>query len=60
MNSKQPGTHSSSVEVTRVSSHGMLLLTEDRELFLPYDAEEAGFATNSIVLSFLGLITNRL
>lgn len=36
MNSKQPGTHISPVEVTHVSGHGIWLLVEDRELFLPY------------------------
>lgn len=37
MNSKQPGTHTSPVEVTNVSGHGIWLLAEGRELFLSYE-----------------------
>lgn len=37
MNSKQPGTHISPVEVTNVSGHGIWLFIEGRELFLPYE-----------------------
>jgi len=37
MSSKLPGKNTSSVEVTHVSSHGIWLLTDDKELFLPYD-----------------------
>ena len=38
MSSKLPGKNISSVEVTHVSSHGIWLLTDKRELFLSYDA----------------------
>ncbi len=38
MSSKLPGKSISSVEVTHVSSHGIWLLTVDKELFLSYDA----------------------
>ncbi len=37
MNSKQLGPHTSPVEVTHVSGHGIWLLAGDRELFLPYE-----------------------
>ena len=37
MSSRVPGTLTSAVEVTNISSHGLWLLTGDRELFLPYD-----------------------
>ena len=38
MSSKQPGTGISTVEVTHVSTHGIWLLSGNKELFLPYDA----------------------
>lgn len=38
MSSKQPGENISNVEVTHVSSHGIWLLSGNKELFLPYDA----------------------
>ena len=38
MSSKLPGKSISSVEVTHVSSHGIWLLTVEKELFLSYDA----------------------
>lgn len=31
------GKHTSEVEVTNISSHGIWLLTGDGELFIPYD-----------------------
>lgn len=37
MNSSVPGTSSSVVEVTNISSHGIWLLAHDRELFMPYE-----------------------
>jgi len=37
MNSKRHGTHTSAVEVTHISGHGIWLLVNDRELFLPYE-----------------------
>ena len=37
MSSESPGKHTSEVEVTNVSSHGVWLLAGDRELFMPYD-----------------------
>ena len=37
MNSHKLGEHTSAVEVTHVSRHGVWLLTGDRELFMPYD-----------------------
>ncbi|MCH7615302.1 MAG: DUF2442 domain-containing protein [Nitrospinae bacterium] len=37
MNSKQLGTHTSPVEVTHVSGHGIWLLAGEQELFLPYE-----------------------
>lgn len=36
MRSKQPGTSTSAPEVTNVSQHGLWLLLDDRELFLPF------------------------
>ena len=37
MSSKPHGAHTSQVEVTNVSSHGLWLLAHGRELFLSYD-----------------------
>lgn len=37
MNSLKPGKVTSEIEVTNVSSHGLWLLAEERELFLAYD-----------------------
>ena len=37
MSSKPLGEHTSKVEITNVSRHGIWLLTDDRELFLSYD-----------------------
>lgn len=37
MSSSAPGATTSAPEVTHVSSHGIWLLTDDRELFLSYD-----------------------
>ena len=37
MSSRRLGEHTSKVEVTNVSAHGLWLLTDDRELFLPFD-----------------------
>lgn len=37
MNSHKLGEHTSAVEVTHVSRHGVWLLAGDRELFMPYD-----------------------
>ncbi len=37
MSSRKLGEHTSKVEVTNVSVHGLWLLTDDRELFLPFD-----------------------
>jgi hypothetical protein len=36
MRSKQPGTHTSAPEVTNVSLHGLWLMLDERELFLPF------------------------
>jgi Protein of unknown function (DUF2442) len=36
MRSKQPGTRISAPEVTNVSQHGLWLLLDERELFLPF------------------------
>jgi hypothetical protein len=36
MRSGQPGTHTSSPEVTNVSQHGFWLLLDEHELFLPF------------------------
>ena len=36
MRSKQPGTRTSVPEVTNVSQHGLWLLLDERELFLPF------------------------
>ena len=38
MSSQQPGKNISNVEVTHVSSHGIWLLSGQKELFLPYDS----------------------
>jgi hypothetical protein len=32
-----PGTSSSEVEVTDISRHGLWILVDDKELFLPFD-----------------------
>jgi len=37
MNSQPLGKHTSAVEVTNISSHGIWLITGDRELFISYD-----------------------
>ncbi len=37
MSSQRLGEHTSAVEVTHVSRHGVWLLAGDRELFMPYD-----------------------
>ena len=37
MSLQSPGKDISSVEVTHVSSHGIWLLTAEKELFLPYE-----------------------
>lgn len=37
MNSKALGKNTSATEVTNISSHGVWLLTGDRELFMSYD-----------------------
>ena len=37
MKSRPPGTHTSAVEVTNISSHGIWILTGDREMFLAYE-----------------------
>ncbi|MDP8229438.1 MAG: DUF2442 domain-containing protein [Candidatus Electryoneaceae bacterium] len=37
MNSQTLGTFTSVVEVTNISNHGIWVLTDDREFFLPYD-----------------------
>lgn len=37
MNSPVHGTHSSGAEVTNISSHGIWLLSNDKEYFLSYD-----------------------
>lgn len=37
MSSRKLGKDTSPVEVTNVSGHGFWLLTDDRELFLPFD-----------------------
>jgi hypothetical protein len=37
MKSQSPGIAISKVEVTNISNHGVWLLTEDKEMFLPYD-----------------------
>ena len=37
MISRKLGEHTSQVEVSNVSAHGLWLLTDDRELFLPSD-----------------------
>ena len=36
-NSEAPGKHTSEIEVTNISTHGIWLLTGEKELFLPYD-----------------------
>ncbi len=37
MNSQALGKSTSLVEVTNISSHGIWLLTADKELFIPYE-----------------------
>ena len=37
MNFSAPGDTTSGVEVTHISSHGVWLLSHDKELFMPYD-----------------------
>lgn len=38
MSSQPLGKHTSTVEVTNISKHGLWLLTKNRELFIPFDA----------------------
>jgi hypothetical protein len=37
MSSQPLGKHTSTVEVTNISNHGLWLLTENREFFIPFD-----------------------
>ena len=37
MISRMRGKNTSTVEVTNISAHGVWLLTDDKELFMPYD-----------------------
>jgi hypothetical protein len=37
MSSRARGKNTSTVEVTDISPHGIWLLTDDRELFMPYE-----------------------
>ena len=37
MKSGKPGTSTSETEVTHISAHGLWLLVDARELFLPFD-----------------------
>lgn len=37
MSSRAPGKSTSAVEVTNISSHGVWLLADDRELFMSYE-----------------------
>ena len=37
MSSRAPGKNTLEIEVTHISSHGVWLLTGERELFMPYD-----------------------
>jgi len=37
MSSLAPGDNISAVEITHISSHGIWLLSNNKELFLPYD-----------------------
>ncbi|MGD9213070.1 MAG: DUF2442 domain-containing protein [Desulfobacteraceae bacterium] len=37
MSSQPLGKHTLTVEVTHISKHGIWLLTENRELFIPFD-----------------------
>jgi len=37
MNSQAPGKRTLEVEITNISSHGIWLLTGDKELFMAYD-----------------------
>lgn len=37
MSSLSHGKNTSTVEVTNISSHGVWLLSHDKELFMPYD-----------------------
>ncbi|MGB6067486.1 MAG: DUF2442 domain-containing protein [Desulfomonilaceae bacterium] len=37
MKSESPGVGTSEVEVTNISRHGLWLLVDDEELFLPFD-----------------------
>ena len=37
MSSSAHGNYTSAVEVTHISSHGVWLLSNDKELFMPYD-----------------------
>ncbi|MEM6431524.1 MAG: DUF2442 domain-containing protein [Deinococcota bacterium] len=37
MNSSTLGKNTSNIEVTHISAHGVWLLANDKELFMPYD-----------------------
>lgn len=37
MESSEPGTDTSGAELTNVSQHGLWLLIDDQERYLPYD-----------------------
>ncbi len=37
MSSRTPRKNISTVEVTNISAHGIWLLTDDKELFMPYE-----------------------
>ncbi len=37
MKSKPLGVHTSAIEVTHVSTHGVWVLLDDEELFMPYE-----------------------
>ncbi len=37
MKSATPGTSTSDIEVTNISKHGLWILLDNRELFLPFD-----------------------
>lgn len=38
MNFSVPGKNTSGIEITHVSSHGVWILSHDKELFMPYEA----------------------
>ena len=37
MNSEAHGKHTSQIEITNISSHGVWLLSKGKELFMPYE-----------------------